>query len=34
LLKEYKYRTTSQKTERDKKKIENLKNMLHELEDE
>ncbi len=34
LLKEYKYRTNSQQTERNQKKIENLKKMLHELEDD
>lgn len=33
LLKEYKYKTTSQKYERDHKKIENLKKMLKELEE-
>lgn len=32
LLKEFKYKTNSQKYERDKKKIENLKKMLNELE--
>lgn len=34
LLKEFKYKTNSQKYERDKKKVENLKKMLHELEEE
>lgn len=33
LLKEYKFSTISQKTERNTKKIENLKNMLDELKD-
>jgi len=32
LLKEYKYKTNSQKYERDNKKVENLKKMLNELE--
>lgn len=32
LLKQYKYKTLSQKYERDHKKVENLKKMLHELE--
>lgn len=32
LLKEYKYKTNSQKYERDHKKVENLKKMLHELD--
>ncbi len=32
LLKQYKYKTLSQKYERDHKKVENLKRMLHELE--
>ncbi len=34
LLKEFKYKTNSQKYERDKKKVENLKKMLYELEEE
>lgn len=34
LLKEFKYKTNSQRYERDKKKVENLKKMLHELEEE
>ncbi|MDD3793677.1 MAG: HD domain-containing protein [Candidatus Gracilibacteria bacterium] len=34
LLKEYKYKTISQKLERDKKKVENLKKMIHELEED
>jgi len=34
LLKEYKYKTLSQKLERDKKKVENLKKMIHELEED
>lgn len=32
LLKEYKYKTNSQRYERDHKKVENLKKMLHELD--
>ena len=32
LLKEHEYKTNAQKTERDMKKIENLKEMIHELE--
>ena len=34
LLKQYKYKTLSQKEERDKKKVENLKKMIHELEED
>lgn len=34
LLKEFKYKTLSQKLERDKKKVENLKKMIHELEED
>lgn len=34
LLREFKYKTISQKLERDKKKVENLKKMIHELEED
>ncbi|MDD2907196.1 MAG: HD domain-containing protein [Candidatus Gracilibacteria bacterium] len=34
LLKEFKYKTNSQKYERDKKKIENLKKMINELDED